>query len=85
MSADVNERARDLLNERGSWEEVLAVVRADGSSKVDGIRATVEVLGLPLGEAKVLVHNSVAWADRRAADEAFHDNLLDASLPDTSS
>lgn len=84
MSATVSHHARDLLDELGSWEEVLVTLRGEGGSKVDAIRATVEVLDLPLADAKVLVHDSEAWADRRTADEAFHDDLLDAALTDTS-
>lgn len=67
----VSSRARDLLDETGSWEATLRLLRDEGFTKVDAVRATVEVLGTPLDEAKVLVHESPAWADRRQQDEAF--------------
>lgn len=44
-------------------------------SKVDCIRATVEILRLPLADAKRLVHESRAWADPQEPDDQFHDVL----------
>jgi hypothetical protein len=46
-----------------------------GFSTVESIRATVEILRLPLADAKRLVHESRAWADRRADDDRFHEVL----------
>jgi hypothetical protein len=39
------------------------------------LRATVEILRLPLADAKRLVHESQAWADRRESDDRFHEVL----------
>ena len=71
----VSSRARDVLDDTGSWEATLRVLRDEGFTKVDSVRATVEVLGKPLDEAKALVHESQTWADRRQQDEAFHGTL----------
>lgn len=71
----VSSRARDVLDETGSWDATLSVLRAEGFTKVESVRATAEVLGKPLDEAKALVHESRAWADRRRQDEAFHVTL----------
>ncbi len=71
----VSSRARDVLDDTGSWEATLAVLRSEGFTKVQSVRATVDVLGKPLEEAKTLVHESSAWNDRRGPDEAFHASL----------
>lgn len=71
----VSSRARDVLDETGSWEATLAVLRSEGFTKVQSVRATVDVVGKPLDEAKALVHESAAWVDRRGSDEAFHASL----------
>lgn len=74
-STAVSSRARDVLDDTGSWEATLAVLRREGFTKVQSVRATVDVLGKPLDQAKALVHESQAWADRRGPDEAFHASL----------
>lgn len=76
MSATaVSSRARDVWTETGSWEATLTVLRDEGFTKVQSVRATVEILGKPLGEAKALVHESAAWVDRRGQDDEFHASL----------
>jgi hypothetical protein len=69
------ERATALWDEGARWGEILESLRAEGFSKVDCRRATVEILRLPLADAKRIVHESPAWADRRKKDEEFHDVL----------
>ncbi|MDQ1504662.1 MAG: hypothetical protein QOD57_2389, partial [Actinomycetota bacterium] len=44
-------------------------------TKVECIRATVEILRLPLADAKRIVHESRAWADRREDGDRFHEVL----------
>jgi hypothetical protein len=62
--------------EGSRWDAILENLRAEGFSKIDCIRATVEVLRLPLADAKRLVHESRAWADRRDQDDQWHDALI---------
>lgn len=76
MKAQVIERATNLWAEGERWEAILAALRADGFSKVESIRATVELLRLPLGEAKWLVHNSATWSDSKAKDDAWQERLV---------
>lgn len=71
----VSSWARDVLDETGSWDATLTVLRDEGFTKVQSVRATVEVLGKPLDEAKTLVHDSPAWVDRRGRDDEFHASL----------
>ena len=80
-TTSVSSRARDILDEVDSWDVTLGELRREGFSKVDSVRATVEVLGKSLAEAKALVHHSSAWADRRQQDEAFHAALEDTDAP----
>ena len=73
MIGQVTERATAMWDDGARWDEILETLRAEGFSKVDCIRATVEIL--PLADAKRIVHDSRAWADRRKTDEQFHDVL----------
>ena len=59
--------------DRGEWDAVLTQLRADGISPVESIKVTRAVLHVSLGEAKTIVHESPAWADRRADFEQLHD------------
>ena len=75
MIGEVTERATAMWDDGARWDEILETLRAEGFSKVESIRATVEILRLPLADAKRLVHESRAWADRRADDDRFHEVL----------
>lgn len=75
--ADATMRAAEVLAEPTYWDDVMGVLRREGFSKVATIRATAELLRISLSEAKRRVHSSRAWADRREADERFHDALTD--------
>ena len=79
--AAVSSGARAVLDDTGSGDATLAVLRSEGFTKVQSVRATVDVLGKPLDEAKALVHRSRAWADRQPQDEAFHAALDVAENP----
>ncbi len=79
----VVERANTLWSHGDRWDEILATLRAEGYSKIDSIKATAELLRLPLAEAKWVVHNSATWSDAMARDDAWQDRLvleLDAGL-----
>jgi hypothetical protein len=75
MIGEVTGRANEMWDEGARWDEILQTLRGEGFSKVDCIRATVEILRLPLADAKRLVHESRAWADRREPDDQFHEVL----------
>ena len=75
MTDRATERAIAMWDDGARWDEILGTLRGEGSSKVECIRATVEILRLPLPDAKRIVHESRAWADRRDDDDQFHDAL----------
>lgn len=75
MIGEVTERATAMWDDGARWDEILGTLRDEGFSKVECIRATVEILRLPLADAKRIVHESRAWADRREDDDRFHEVL----------
>lgn len=76
MSDRASQRASELWSAGSRWDEVLAALRSEGFSKTASIRASVEVLRLPLADAKRLVHGSAAWRDVRSADERWQQELV---------
>ena len=79
MNGRATKRAMALWDQGARWDEILGSLRAEGFSKVDCVQATIDVLRLPLTDAKLIVHGSRAWADRRKTDEQFHE-ILGASF-----
>lgn len=77
MTREGRARANEIWDEGGRWDEILLRLRGEGFSKIDCIRASMELLRLLLADAKRLVHESVARADRRDADEQLQDAFLD--------
>ena len=75
MIADVTDRAATLWQAGERWDAILGTLRAEGFSKVHCIKATVDQLRLPLGDAKRIVHDSAAWADVRERDDELLDRL----------
>jgi hypothetical protein len=75
MIGEATERAIAMWDDGARWDQILGTLRAEGFSKVECIQATVEILRLPLADAKRIVHESQAWADRRGDDDRFHEVL----------
>lgn len=61
--------------ERNDWDAVLSQLRADGFSPVESIKVTRAALHVSLGQAKVIVHQSLAWADLHSSFEALHETV----------
>jgi hypothetical protein len=76
MIAPVTERAAALWQAGERWDAILGSLRAEGFSKVDCIKATVDQLRLPLGDAKRIVHHSAAWADVKDRDDEWQERLV---------
>jgi hypothetical protein len=55
-----------------SLEGVVADLKNEGFSRVDSIRAVVEITGASLGDAKLIVGQSQAWEAVRQETEDFH-------------
>lgn len=77
--SDASRRASELLTELGLWDTVLERLREESFSQMESIKATVERLGVPLAEAKKVVHRSEAWAGVRAENDTFHQELDEAA------
>lgn len=77
MAREGTARAHEMWDQGGRWDEILLRLRGEGFSKIDCVRASMELLRLPLADAKRLVHESAAWADGRDADEQLQDAFLD--------
>ena len=78
MTTTAVDRASTLWKDGYQWEELVAALRGEGFTKIDSIRVAVDLLRLPLSEAKRLVHLSPAWSDLRTRDDAFHALSADA-------
>lgn len=63
-------------------DDVLGELRRHDLSKIDSIRVVRDATGMALAEAKRLVHNSPAWADRRSLDEQVENTFLRALFVD---
>lgn len=57
-------------------ESIIEYLRASGCSKIESIAALTGALGIGLAKAKEIVHLSATWADRRASDERFHEDIV---------
>jgi hypothetical protein len=66
---------RRLVAEGLDDEGLLEYLRRSGQSRMDAIRALVELRGLSLARAKETVHFSRTWADLRESAEEFHEFL----------
>lgn len=68
---------RKLLAQGVDRESVLTALRRAGFSKVQSIKALVDLGEATLGEAKEVVHRSETWKDVRERDEASQRSLSD--------
>jgi len=67
---------RDLIERGALLEEVLQALRRNGFSKVQSIKALVDLGQADIVQAKKIVHHSGTWGDVRVRDEAFVDELF---------
>jgi hypothetical protein len=68
------------LTQGRQLDDVLGQLRQQGHDKFDTIRVLMGATGMSHAEAKLLVHNSPAWDDRREADEELDDHLWRAAF-----
>jgi ribosomal protein L7/L12 len=59
-------------------ESIISYLRTSGCSKINSIAVLRGACGIGLAKAKEIVHFSATWADRKALDEEFHENIVDA-------
>ena len=67
--------AQRLFDAGVDQEIVIGILCKGGLSKIDSIRLMSAMTGMPLLEAKNVVHKSRAWQHTFARDEAFHAQL----------
>jgi ribosomal protein L7/L12 len=72
------DRCKQLQAEGKAGDEILAVLRSQGCSKVQSIAVVAECLGMSLVQAKKWVHSSPAWADVKERDDRLQMKLGDA-------
>lgn len=65
--------AREMVGRGEHLEDVLEALRERSSSIIDSMKVVRDVMGLPMHEAKSVVHNSRAWSDLRDEHGEFHE------------
>ncbi|GAB3401706.1 hypothetical protein [Flindersiella endophytica] len=76
--AEAREAVQAYFGADAGSEVAIAFMRGAGLSIVDCIKLVRELTGCSLSDAKLTVHTSVAWADRRAGNERLHEELVRA-------
>jgi hypothetical protein len=76
--SDFGEQVVRKLEEGESFDQIFSELRAGGASPVDCISAVQAALKCDLAAAKKLVHNSVAWADRKDEHDQLQSPVADA-------
>ena len=74
MRPDVLEQLRQHLRE-DDVEGALRLLRDEGLSKIESIKVLTDTGRFGLAEAKMLVHESIAWRDVRQRDADFQEAL----------
>jgi ribosomal protein L7/L12 len=69
-------RFRELRAGGRDVQNSLATLRREGASQFDSVKAVREVESVTLGEAKVIVDASSAWADTRESNESLRDSTI---------
>lgn len=77
ISSTVLGECRKLYATSKDIEVVLSYLRNKGFFKIDAIKAIIDLLQVPLTEAKRTVHFSKTWADTKEPDEQFHEALVE--------
>jgi hypothetical protein len=72
--------AREMLSLDAPIEEVLERLREESPSIIQSIKVVRDVLDLPLGQAKDLVHFSRTWSDMRDPISELHEQA-EAAAP----
>ena len=75
---DYSTLLREATSRGYSLDLALTVLREQGASPIDSIKAVREVTGVSLTEAKKLVSGSKTWEDIRDSHARFVDEIADA-------
>ncbi len=69
------EDCRELLASGAELDKVIHILRTRGFSKIQTIKALVDLRQATMSQAKIIVHESPTWADVRERDEEFQSKL----------
>ena len=75
MENNAIEKCSGMIADGADIDAVLRVLRDSGFSKVQSMKALVDLNQADMADAKTLVHHSAVWKDVRERDEAFHDQM----------
>jgi len=70
--------AAHRLRHDSDIDAALRFLRANGNSVIDSIKATMQLTGTSLGQAKHTVHTSETWSDLRDVHDEFHHMAAEA-------
>ncbi|MFC4858674.1 polymorphic toxin-type HINT domain-containing protein [Actinophytocola glycyrrhizae] len=75
---DAKRLAEAMFADGADAEKVLHQLRVEGGTMVESMLVLIRVLGIPLVEAREIVHLSKTWSDQRAVHDEFHEILAHA-------
>lgn len=75
---DFAQLLRSQLAKGASLEDALARLRLEGAYPVATIKALNQVLGISLGEAKIIFDASPTWAREAATGHSLHNEVIRA-------
>jgi hypothetical protein len=78
MTRELIAECRRRLEAGEDVETMIRYLHASGCSKIDSIAILKGACGIGPAKAKEIVHFSATWADRKALDEEFHEDIVDA-------
>jgi hypothetical protein len=64
---------REMMNDGKNIEEILTALRAYSPSVIQSMKVMRDLLGIPMDEAKLLVHRSRTWSDMRDVFSEVHE------------
>ena len=73
-----HEEFQSLHQDGRSRDEILRVMRARGLTITQAIKASMQLFGIGLGDAKLLVSSHPSWNQTAEAAKPFQDDLIRA-------
>jgi len=68
---ELTNECKQLLKNGDGIQSVLSLLRERTDSKITSIKILAQLLDIPIGKAKLLVHTSETWEDVKLRDEEF--------------
>ena len=67
-----------LMKGGADTESLLSMMRRSGCTKVESIKRLMQLTGIPLPQAKAVVHDSDSWKDLRESHDEFQEQLTNS-------